>query len=336
MVTKIMNPLPPCCGAWSKGGLKNDTLFFRALSLPCRLWGDSGAMAVFWLADLCKLHCEQGGKKGISGRSAAENRAIQEQQGGKQEKFAEKTLEQRLDGRFFKCHRSYLVNLDCLKSCQNGRAFLANGESVPVSRLRGRQFSAAVLRRSEQTAAVWLCRRKTPARGKGNRLPAYKAHTRQSVSALTAQNFFHARYTAETQARWRHTEALRAFRKGVDGRGRAETRKRAVRVGKCRSRFVGNTVTLDPANPAPSLLHLPMLLVQLLSMLSRLLHAFTALSSALARMMQRSISSRGQESGICKVLWNAMPCSVCMCSSPFHSIPPAFRIISIETRSVRR
>ena len=39
----------------------------------------------------------------------------------------------------------------------------------------------------------------------------------------------------------------------------------------------------------------------------RLLHAFTALSSALARMMQRSISSRGQESGICKVLWNAMP-----------------------------
>lgn len=34
-------------------------------------------------------------------------------------------------------------------------------------------------------------------------------HTRQSVSALTAQNFFHARYTAETQARWRHTEALR-------------------------------------------------------------------------------------------------------------------------------
>ncbi len=41
------------------------------------------------VADLCKLHCEQGGKKGISGRSAAENRAIQEQQGGKQEKFAE-------------------------------------------------------------------------------------------------------------------------------------------------------------------------------------------------------------------------------------------------------
>lgn len=34
-------------------------------------------------------------------------------------------------------------------------------------------------------------------------------HTRQSVSALTAQNFLHARYTAETQARWRSTKALR-------------------------------------------------------------------------------------------------------------------------------
>lgn len=34
-------------------------------------------------------------------------------------------------------------------------------------------------------------------------------HTRQNVSVLTAQNFFHARYTAETQARWSRTKALR-------------------------------------------------------------------------------------------------------------------------------
>ncbi len=34
-------------------------------------------------------------------------------------------------------------------------------------------------------------------------------HTRQSVSALMAQNFFHMRYTAETQARWCRTKALR-------------------------------------------------------------------------------------------------------------------------------
>lgn len=60
------------------------------------------------------------------------------------------TLEQKLDGRFFKCHRSYLVNLAYLESCRAGRAYLANGESVPVSRLRRGEFSAAVLRFMEQ------------------------------------------------------------------------------------------------------------------------------------------------------------------------------------------
>lgn len=60
------------------------------------------------------------------------------------------TLEQKLDRRFFKCHRSYLINLDWLKSYHAGRVYLANGESVPVSRLRSRQFTAAVLRFLEQ------------------------------------------------------------------------------------------------------------------------------------------------------------------------------------------
>lgn len=55
-------------------------------------------------------------------------------------------LEQVLDGRFFKCHRSYLVNLEYLESSRGGRAYLSNGESVPISRLRASQFSAAVLR----------------------------------------------------------------------------------------------------------------------------------------------------------------------------------------------
>lgn len=55
------------------------------------------------------------------------------------------TLEQKLDGRFFKCHRSYLVNLAYLESYKGGQAILQNGEAVPVSRLRGREFSAAIL-----------------------------------------------------------------------------------------------------------------------------------------------------------------------------------------------
>lgn len=54
-------------------------------------------------------------------------------------------LETRLDGRFFRCHRSYLINLKYLKGCKNGTAYLANGEEIPVSRLRSKAFSEVVL-----------------------------------------------------------------------------------------------------------------------------------------------------------------------------------------------
>lgn len=59
-------------------------------------------------------------------------------------------LEKRLDGRFFRCHRSYLVNLDCVRGCGNGQAALAQGGSVPVSRLREGGFSNALLRRMRE------------------------------------------------------------------------------------------------------------------------------------------------------------------------------------------
>ena len=45
-------------------------------------------------------------------------------------------LEQRVDSRFFKCHRSYLVNLDYVSGCQGGQVLLQRGERLPVSRLR--------------------------------------------------------------------------------------------------------------------------------------------------------------------------------------------------------
>lgn len=54
-------------------------------------------------------------------------------------------LEKKLDGRFFRCHRSYLVNLKYLKSYKNGLAYLNNGETIPVSRLRSKEFSSVVL-----------------------------------------------------------------------------------------------------------------------------------------------------------------------------------------------
>ena len=55
-------------------------------------------------------------------------------------------LERRVDGRFFKCHRSYLVNLDYVRGCQAGQVLLPQGERIPASRLRERELTQALLR----------------------------------------------------------------------------------------------------------------------------------------------------------------------------------------------
>lgn len=54
-------------------------------------------------------------------------------------------LETKLGGRFFRCHRSYLINLKYLKSYKNGTAYLEGGKEIPVSRLRGKEFSSVIL-----------------------------------------------------------------------------------------------------------------------------------------------------------------------------------------------
>ncbi len=59
-------------------------------------------------------------------------------------------LERGVDGRFFKCHRSYLVNLDCVRGCQAGRVTLSQGEVIPVSRLRERELTQALLRHMKE------------------------------------------------------------------------------------------------------------------------------------------------------------------------------------------
>ena len=56
-------------------------------------------------------------------------------------------LERRMDGRFFKCRRSYLVNLDYVRGCQAGQVLLSQGERIPASRLRERELTQALLRR---------------------------------------------------------------------------------------------------------------------------------------------------------------------------------------------
>jgi len=55
------------------------------------------------------------------------------------------TLARRMDGRFFRCHRSYLVNLDEVRGCAAGRVTLSQGGEIPVSRLREREFMQALL-----------------------------------------------------------------------------------------------------------------------------------------------------------------------------------------------
>lgn len=54
-------------------------------------------------------------------------------------------LETKLDSRFFRCHRSYLLNLKYLKSYKNGTAYMEGGKQVPVSRLRSKEFSDVIL-----------------------------------------------------------------------------------------------------------------------------------------------------------------------------------------------
>ena len=54
-------------------------------------------------------------------------------------------LEAKLDNHFFRCHRSYLINLKHLKGYKNGIAYMDNGSEIPVSRLRGKEFSSVVL-----------------------------------------------------------------------------------------------------------------------------------------------------------------------------------------------
>lgn len=54
-------------------------------------------------------------------------------------------LETKLDQRFFRCHRSYLVNLKYIQRYDKNIVFLSTGEQIPVSRLRVQELSSAIL-----------------------------------------------------------------------------------------------------------------------------------------------------------------------------------------------
>ncbi len=64
-------------------------------------------------------------------------------------------LETKLDNRFYRCHRSYLINLKHLKGYKNGTAYMDNGKEIPVSRLRSREFSDVVLQYMKNNCGCW-------------------------------------------------------------------------------------------------------------------------------------------------------------------------------------
>lgn len=70
------------------------------------------------------------------------------QENGKIVEYYEKlnNFERRVDGRFFRCHRSYLVNLDHVRGSHGGQVVLSEGSTIPVSRLRERELAKALLR----------------------------------------------------------------------------------------------------------------------------------------------------------------------------------------------
>ena len=59
-------------------------------------------------------------------------------------------IEKKLDGRFFRCHRSYIVNLDHIQSCKNCVIKLSDNCEIPVSRRREQELMQALMRRMRE------------------------------------------------------------------------------------------------------------------------------------------------------------------------------------------
>ena len=54
-------------------------------------------------------------------------------------------LETRLDERFFRCHRSIVVNMNCVAGQEKGTAILTNGERIFISRRKQTEFMKRLL-----------------------------------------------------------------------------------------------------------------------------------------------------------------------------------------------
>lgn len=63
-------------------------------------------------------------------------------------------LELTLPGIFFRCHRSYIVHLYCVKKYDKKEIILCNGERIPLSRRRYRPFSLAFMQYIKESGDV--------------------------------------------------------------------------------------------------------------------------------------------------------------------------------------
>lgn len=52
---------------------------------------------------------------------------------------------------FFRCHKSYIVNLDCIKKIEKGRLYLYNGEEIIISRRKIGELKEAYVNRKLET-----------------------------------------------------------------------------------------------------------------------------------------------------------------------------------------
>lgn len=55
-------------------------------------------------------------------------------------------LENKLSKCFYRCHRSFLINLKYVVSRKSGSVLMKGGKEIPVSRLRDKEFSNVILR----------------------------------------------------------------------------------------------------------------------------------------------------------------------------------------------
>ena len=55
-------------------------------------------------------------------------------------------LEKELDGQFYRIHRGYLINLECVDSYSGTEVILTNGENLLLSKYRYADFVKAHLR----------------------------------------------------------------------------------------------------------------------------------------------------------------------------------------------